>query len=100
MEDIPLTILTTRKDDETITPFDRIYKIANMIIDKERTIILSIYDHFDDPDTFIVYSMYDETNLANEIYEILKEGILNVATPERKYYRQIGKKTIILSTVN
>lgn len=84
LKDTNLTILTTRTDDETIAPYDRIEKIKNMITDKNKTIIISIYAHFDDPDTFIVYSMYDETNLANEIYEVLKEEKLNIAIPMTK----------------
>lgn len=84
LQSTELTILKTRTTDETIAPFDRINKIKNMITDKDRTIILSIHAHFDEPDTLIVYSMYDETNLANEIYDMLKEEKLNVATPLTK----------------
>ena len=70
LENTQLTILTTRTKDETIPlPFDR---IKNMIIDKDKTIILSINAHFDNKDTFIVYSIYYETKLANEIYENIK----------------------------
>lgn len=84
LEDTNLTILTTRTSDETIQPFDRVTKIKNMITDKDRTIILSIHAHFDEPNTLIVYSMYDKTNLATEIYNMLKEGKLNVSLPITK----------------
>lgn len=84
LEETPLTILTTRNKDETINPFQRVIQIKNMIKNKEKTIILSIHAHFDDPNTLIIYSMYDETNLANEIYNVLKEGTINVSSPTTK----------------
>lgn len=71
----------TRDTDTTLEANNRILKINDMLKNNNKTIIISIHSHFDNINTIITNSIIDDTNLANLIYEELKNNNIDTNPP-------------------
>lgn len=76
-----ITTKLTRDIDTNLEANNRILKINNILKNNDKAIILSIHSHFDSTNTIIINSIIDDTNLANLIYEELKNNNINTNPP-------------------